>query len=141
MSKKTVVVSGGFDPVHAGHVRMILAASDMGDVIVVANSDMWLERKKGYSFMSFDQRSEILRAFKGVVDVVQAQDDDDTVCTNLIELKPDIFANGGDRKSDNTPEVKVCELLGIEMKWNVGGGKIQSSSSLVEKQKVKAVNE
>tara|TARA_B100000700_G_C14740017_1_gene712563 strand:- start:143 stop:568 length:426 start_codon:yes stop_codon:yes gene_type:complete len=141
MSKKTVVVSGGFDPVHAGHVRMILAASEMGDVIVVANSDMWLERKKGYSFMSFDQRSEILRAFKGVVDVVQAQDDDDTVCTNLIELKPDIFANGGDRKSDNTPEVKVCELLGIEMKWNVGGGKIQSSSSLVEKQKVKAVNE
>ena len=141
MSKKTVVVSGGFDPVHAGHVRMILAAAEMGDVIVVANSDMWLERKKGYSFMSFDQRSEILRAFKGVVDVVQAQDDDDTVCTNLIELKPDIFANGGDRKSDNTPEVKVCELLGIEMQWNVGGGKIQSSSSLVEKQKVKAVNE
>ncbi len=138
MSKKTVVVSGGFDPVHAGHVRMILAAAEMGDVVVVANSDMWLERKKGYSFMSFDQRSEILRAFRGVVDVVQAQDDDDTVCTNLIELKPDIFANGGDRKSDNTPEVKVCELLGIEMQWNVGGGKIQSSSSLVEKQKIKA---
>tara|TARA_R100000005_G_C4895037_1_gene139950 strand:+ start:56 stop:481 length:426 start_codon:yes stop_codon:yes gene_type:complete len=141
MSKKTVVVSGGFDPVHVGHVRMILAAAEMGDVIVIANSDMWLERKKGYSFMPFDERAEILRGFKGVVDVVQGQDDDDSVCPNLIELRPDIFANGGDRKSNNTPEVKVCELLGIEMQWNVGGEKIQSSSSLVEKQKVKGTNE
>ena len=71
--------------------------------------------------MPFDERAEILRGFKGVVDVVQGQDDDDSVCPNLIELRPDIFANGGDRKSNNTPEVKVCELLGIEMQWNVGG--------------------
>jgi D-beta-D-heptose 7-phosphate kinase/D-beta-D-heptose 1-phosphate adenosyltransferase len=131
--RKTIMVSGGFDPIHVGHVRMILEASKHGDVIVVANSDDWLYRKKGYIFMAFKERKEILMAIKGVIDVVAVHDDGGTVCSALIEHEPTYFANGGDRKQDNTPEKIVCEQLGIEMLWNVGGEKIQSSSELVEK--------
>tara|TARA_R100000664_G_C2759774_1_gene149935 strand:+ start:3003 stop:3428 length:426 start_codon:yes stop_codon:yes gene_type:complete len=136
-SKKVVAISGGFDPVHVGHVRMIAAAARMGDVIIIANSDKWLMRKKGYVFMDYDERQEILYNFKGVIDVVEAQDDDDSVCKTLERVKPDIFANGGDRKSDNVPEVALCDKLGIELRWNVGGEKIQSSSELVAKTKNK----
>ena len=130
--RKTVLVSGGFDPVHIGHIRMILDASEYGDVIVVANSDDWLFRKKGFVFMEFDQRAEILAAVKGVIKVSGVDDHDGTVCEAIRRLKPDYFANGGDRKTNNTPEMDVCEELGIEMLWGVGGGKIQSSSTLVD---------
>jgi cytidyltransferase-like protein len=129
--RKIVCVSGGFDPVHVGHVRMIQEAARHGDVIVIANSDAWLKRKKGYIFMDYNQRQEILYAFKGVVDVIEAKDDDGTVCTTLRHINPTIFANGGDRGDTNTPEVDLCNELGIETLWNVGGGKIQSSSDLV----------
>ena len=131
----TVVVSGGFDPVHIGHIRLILAAGEYGDVIVVANSDSWLFRKKGFVFMSWDQRKEILEALKGVVRVEWVDDRDETVCEALSRLKPTYFANGGDRKSNNVPEVQVCEDLGIEMLWNVGGSKAASSTELVNKSK------
>ncbi len=126
------MVSGGFDPIHVGHVRMIRAAAQYGDVIVVANSDKWLFRKKGYNFMSFKERKEILIAIKGVIDVLPVNDDDGTVCSALIKHQPTYFANGGDRKKENTPEKIVCEELGIKLLWNVGGEKIQSSSELVE---------
>ena len=131
VKKKLVAVSGGFDPVHVGHVRMIAEAAKMGDVIVIANSDAWLMRKKGYVFMPWEERQEILYNFKGVIDVVEARDDDGSVCETLDRIKPDIFANGGDRKSDNVPEVVLCEKLDIQLMWNVGGEKIQSSSELV----------
>ena len=69
--KKIVAVSGGFDPIHVGHIRMIKAAASMGDgVVVIANSDNWLIRKKGYAFMPYEQRQEILYNIKGVIDVV-----------------------------------------------------------------------
>ncbi len=141
MRKKIVAVSGGFDPIHVGHIRMIREASEHGDVIVIANSDEWLMRKKGYVFMPWKERAEIIESIKGVAAVFQADDDDDTVTESLLRLKPDIFANGGDRKTDNTPEMKVCDELGIEMIWNVGGGKIQSSSELVAKHKTETKNE
>ena len=132
--RKTVMVSGGFDPVHIGHIRMILEASEHGDVIVVANSDDWLYRKKGFVFMEFDQRAEILASIKGVVKVSGVNDSDTTVCEAIRRLKPDIFANGGDRKKHNTPEQAVCEELGVEMLWGIGGErKANSSSSLVER--------
>ena len=133
--RKIVAISGGFDPVHVGHVRMIKDAARLGDVIIITNSDAWLKRKKGYVFMSWDERQEILAEFKGVIDVIEAWDEDDTVCKTLERVKPDIFANGGDRKGDNTPEVQLCMDLGIELAWNVGGDKIQSSSELVENMK------
>ena len=135
MKKKRIAVSGGFDPVHVGHVRMIQAAAQFGDVIIICNSDAWLQRKKGYTFMSFEERAEILRSFKGVQSVVEANDDDGTVCESLKAIQPDIFANGGDRFNTNTPETQTCKKYAIEMLWGVGGGKIQSSSDLVARQK------
>lgn len=132
--RKTVMVSGGFDPVHIGHIRMILEASEHGDVIVVANSDDWLFRKKGFVFMEFDQRAEILASIKGVAKVSGVDDSDGTVCEAIRRLKPDYFANGGDRQKHNTPEQAVCDELGVEMLWGIGGNnKANSSSDLVER--------
>ena len=82
--------------------------------------------------MPFEERAEILNAVKGVSAVVAVEDIDNTVCEALKKHKPDYFANGGDRKQKNTPEMSVCDSLDIEMLWNMGGGKIQSSSWLVK---------
>ena len=131
MKKKLIAVSGGFDPMHKGHVRMIREASKHGDVVVILNSDDWLERKKGYKFMNFEERSYIAGSIKGVILTSGVDDHDGTVCEALRRMKPDFFANGGDRYDTNTPEMDVCKELGIEMLWNIGGGKEQSSSSLV----------
>lgn len=138
MTKKIVCVSGGFDPIHVGHVRMIQEAAALGDeLIVILNNDNWLMKKKGYVFMPQDQRREIIEGLKGVTRVVftshEPNDKDRSVCRELREIKPHIFANGGDRKPDGdpVPEVLVCDELGIEMVYNVGtGGKMQSSSWL-----------
>ena len=128
------MVSGGFDPVHAGHIRMIREASRYGDVIVIANSDTWLFRKKGFVFMDFPKRVEILNAIKGVVLVDSVDDTDDTVCEAILRHKPTYFANGGDRGKSNTPEQTVCEQIGTVLLWSVGGDeKIDSSSDLVKK--------
>ena len=110
---------------------MIRDAANLGNVIVIANSDDWLMRKKGYIFMPWKERAEILKNIKGVIEVYEAKDADNSVCESLQILRPDVFANGGDRKTNNTPEMDVCNELQIEMVWNVGGGKIQSSSELV----------
>ena len=129
--KKTIMVSGGFDPIHIGHIRMILDAAKHGEVVVVANSDDWLMRKKGYVFMSWEERAEIIGSIRGVVRVEHVDDSDNSVCEAIQRCRPDAFANGGDRKGNNTPEVALCDKLGIDLVWNVGGGKIQSSSKLV----------
>jgi cytidyltransferase-like protein len=134
MKNKIVMVSGGFDPVHVGHIRMITESAQWGSVIVVINSDEWLIRKKGYVFMPWVERAEIIGNIKGVSIVSNVNDADGTVCSALRRHKPDAFANGGDRKKENTPEMKVCEELGIQMLWGTGGAdKPQSSSWLVNK--------
>lgn len=130
----TVMVSGGFDPVHVGHIRMIREASKYGDVVVIANSDEWLFRKKGFVFMEFEKRIEILNSIKGVILVDSVDDTDGTVCEALRRLKPTYFANGGDRGRENTPEMQVCQEIGIELLWSIGGDeKADSSSDLVKK--------
>ena len=132
-SKPTVMVSGGFDPVHVGHIRMILDASQYGDVIVIANTDHWLHRKKGFVFMEWERRAEILNAIKGVILVDSVDDSDGTVCEAIKKLRPTYFANGGDRGKHNTPEQDVCDELGIEMLWSIGGDeKVAASSDLVK---------
>ena len=131
MKNKTIVVSGGLDPIHVGHVNMIQAAAILGDVIIVLNSDAWLKRKKGYVFMPYDERKYLLKQIKGVTEVSAVDDSDGTVCEALRRLKPDMFGNGGDRTSENTPEMSTCQELAIEMIWNLGGKKIQSSSGLI----------
>lgn len=134
MKTKTIMVSGGFDPVHIGHIQMIEEAASWGAVIVVINSDKWLRRKKGYVFMPWKERAHIMGNIKGVSLVTGVDDTDGTVCSALGYHKPDAFANGGDRKKENTPEMDLCDELGIQMLWGVGGtGKPQSSSWLVNK--------
>ena len=134
--KPLIAVSGGFDPVHIGHIRLIRDASRYGDVLVIINSDEWLERKKGYVFMPYKERAEIMGNIKGVRLVTSVDDSDGTVCQALKRHKPYAFANGGDRKTENTPEMDVCEQLGIQMMWAMGGNdKPQSSSWLVNKLK------
>lgn len=134
-----VAVSGGFDPVHVGHVRLFQKAKKLGDkLVVILNNDNWLMAKKGYVFMPQKERKEVLEALAYVDEVVLTKHPknpkDMSVCEELFEIKPDIFANGGDRKLNNIPEVDVCNKIGCKMVFNIGnGGKIQSSSWLVKK--------
>jgi len=110
---------------------MIEAATKSGNVIVILNSDEWLKRKKGYVFMPFEERKYLLQQIKGVHGVTNVNDIDGTVCEALRRIKPDLFGNGGHRTAENTPEVQLCEELGIDMAWELGGEKVQSSSGLI----------
>ncbi len=137
----TVVVSGGFDPIHIGHIEMMQEAKALGDkLIVIVNNDNWLVAKKGFAFMPEQERLAIVKSIKHVDEAVltghEKNPTDMSVCKELEELKPDIFANGGDRKPDGdpVPEVELCNRLGIKLVYNIGkSGKIQSSSDLVKK--------
>ena len=130
----TVMVSGGFDPIHKGHVRMILEAAQYGEVIVVANSDEWLTRKKGKPFMEWKELANIINALRYVDFVLRFDDSDDSACSLLEDLKRSwigkddeiIFANGGDRNSTNNRESKV---EGITFVYGVGGSNKMNSSS------------
>jgi len=139
--KIVVAVSGGFDPIHVGHVRMFEETKKMGDkLVVILNNDNWLKKNMGFVFMPQQERAEIIKNIKWVDNVVftghKPNTNDMSVCAELRKLKPNIFANGGDRKLDNIPEVPVCEEIGCKMVFNVGkGGKIQSSSWLLKKYK------
>ena len=134
---ESVVVSGGFDPLHVGHVKMFQEAAKLASkLIVIVNNDDFLMLKKGYVFMPIDERMEIIKNISVVDKVVKAIDTDLTVCQTLNLLAKEeniiVFANGGDRQSKkDILESTVCKDNQIEMKFNIGGGKIQSSSSLV----------
>lgn len=137
----TVAISGGFDPIHIGHIEMMKEAKDLGDkLVVIVNNDNWLKKKKGFAFMDEKERKAIVEAVRYVDEVILTNHSENTtdmsVCTELENLKPDIFANGGDRKPDGdpVPEVDLCNKLGIKLVYNTGkSGKIQSSSELVKK--------
>ena len=127
-----IMVSGGFDPTHDGHVAMLEEASKIGYVVVALNSDDWLMRKKGKVFMPWEARCYALKSIKFVYDVISFNDDDGTVCEALRLFKPDIFANGGDRTVSNPKEHAVCVELGIKEIFYLGGWKVRSSSDLIK---------
>lgn len=143
-----IILSGGFDPLHIGHVRMIRAAGEMANhVLIGLNSDAWLERKKGYVFMPWEERKEILVAMRDVSFVWDFEDDDIGSACGIIRkavenLRPTsiAFGNGGDRRAEDEmdaqlrKETGVCQELGVDMLWGLGGGKIQSSSALAQRQ-------
>jgi cytidyltransferase-like protein len=137
---KIVLVTGGFDPVHSGHIAYFNAAKDLGDRLVVGiNSDTWLARKKGRAFMPWFERSVIIENLSMVDDVI-AYNDDDGSSVNAIrlvkQLYPNdeiIFANGGDRTSYNIPEMSEKDIV---FKFGVGGtNKANSSSWILEEWK------
>jgi len=148
VSKKVIVaVSGGFDPLHVGHVRLFKAACKLGsELVVVINNDHWLAKKKNHVFMSEKERKEIIEALAGVDRAVISKHPknpkDMSVSKELKKIKPDIFANGADRNEADAADPasslykdeQTCQRLGISMRFNVGqGGKVQSSSWLVDK--------
>tara|TARA_R100001510_G_C7518694_1_gene115124 strand:+ start:29 stop:496 length:468 start_codon:yes stop_codon:yes gene_type:complete len=136
-----IVLSGGFDPMHVGHLRMIQESAKMAEIVIAGvNSDEWLMRKKGYVFMPHEERVEMVQGTRGVSKAMAFDDDDNSACDLLRRVRalwPNFkvaFANGGDRTSDNIPEIPVAEELDVHLIWGVGGGKIQSSSDLVNAQ-------
>ena len=139
--KNVIIVSGGFDPVHKGQIRMFREAANLGhQVIVGLNSDEWLIRKKNKPFMEWEERAEILESCKFVNQVLSMDDSDDTA-SDIIKQVANLyknqdmniyFANGGDRGKGNVPELDVCKDLNVTMLWGIGGGKIQSSSELTK---------
>lgn len=137
--KKIVMVSGGFDPIHIGHIRYMKEAKKLGDkLVVVVNNDNWFKIKGKKVFMPDKERKEIIEALACVDKVIVSghpkNTKDISVCKEIFKIKPDIFANGGDRFADNIPEFKLCNDLGIKMVFNIGrGGKVRSSSLLLKK--------
>ena len=133
--QKIVLVSGGFDPVHSGHISYLEAAKKLGDKLIVGvNSDAWLTRKKGRSFMPITERTTILQNLKMVDGVILFNDDDDSAIEaikNVQKLFPKahvIFANGGDRTDKNIPEMVVEN---VEFVFGIGGEDKKNSSSWI----------
>ena len=135
---RVVIVSGGFDPLHSGHIAHFKAAKELGDLLVVGlNSDEWLTRKKGKPFMPINERLSIIRELK-VVDLALAFRDDDNSSRDLIEKVLElydsdvVFANGGDRTQDNIPEVEqFSDDPRVTFEFGVGGEDKKNSSSWI----------
>ena len=126
---KIVAISGYFDPLHVGHLEYIKLAKKFGDkLVVIVNNDYQSKLKKGKSFMSESDRLEIVKSIIWVDDAIISIDKDGTVCKSIEFIKPDIFANGGDRKNKEIPESKICNKLGIKIIDGIGK-KIRSSSN------------
>ena len=129
-NKIRVAVSGYFDPIHVGHLEYLRMAKELGDsLVVIVNNNYQCKLKKGKHFMDENDRVEIVKALRFVDEVFLSVDKDRTVCKSLEEIKPDIFANGGDRATSEVPETPVCKKFNIKMIDGLGD-KIRSSSSL-----------
>ena len=136
---RVVIVTGGFDPLHSGHIEYFKAAKELGDHLVVGvNSDAWLERKKGKAFMPFEERCAIIKELDCVNEVIGFNDDDDTACAAIFTVLSTvgsqtkvIFANGGDRTKDNIPEMIYND---VEFVFGVGGEDKKNSSSWILKE-------
>ena len=133
---KVIVVSGGFDPIHSGHIAYFKSAKSYGEKLIVAlNSDAWLERKKGKFFMPFNERKAIVSSIKYVDEVIDFEDDKKGSCINALEAikksypnEEIYFANGGDRDGVNIPEMSVS---GVNFLFSVGGDDKKNSSSWI----------
>ncbi len=142
--KKIVIVSGYFNPIHSGHISLFKEAKKLGDeLIIILNNDNQVKMKGSVPFMEENERKVVTESIKYVDHVIVAVDEDGTVCRTIERAHSIfsgegisfIFANGGDRKEGNVPEYNVCGDLQIEMKYNIGGEKSQSSSWLIQKTK------
>ena len=133
--KQIVLVTGGFDPLHSGHIEYFKSAKKLGDKLIVGiNSDEWLARKKGKHFMPFEERCAIIKELEVVDKVIGFDDSDDSACQAIFHTMSTnvgkvIFANGGDRSLEEIPETAVMKKYNIKMIDGLGL-KIRSSSDL-----------
>jgi D-beta-D-heptose 7-phosphate kinase/D-beta-D-heptose 1-phosphate adenosyltransferase len=134
---KIVLITGGFDPLHSGHIAYFKAAKQLGDILVVGvNSDTWLTRKKGSPFMPYKERAEIVRNIVGVDFVIDFNDSDGSAKHALWMVRQSypqdliIFANGGDRTQTNIPEMD-SGIDNVEFAFGVGGENKMNSSSWI----------
>lgn len=136
------IVSGGFDPIHSGHIEYLKAAKDLASMLIVgANSDQWLVNKKGKFFLPIDERLSIIGNLKSVDLALSFEDDERGSAANLIKkvrsMYPDsplIFCNGGDRTSVNIPEMDLVNDSNLTFEFGVGGDTKKNSSSWILKQ-------
>jgi len=140
---KVVLVTGGFDPLHSGHIAYFKAARELGDHLVVGvNSDEWLTRKKGRPFMPFEERAAIIKELECVDEVIGFNDDDDSACKAIGQVLATkgsswtvVFANGGDRTNTTTPEYTTYgNANDVEFVFGVGGEDKKNSSSWILKE-------
>ena len=137
---RVVLVTGGFDPLHSGHIAYFKAARELGDHLIVGvNSDEWLTRKKGRPFMPFEERAAIIKELECVDEVIGFNDDDDSACKAIGQVLATkgsswtvVFANGGDRTNKTTPEYATYgNTSDVEFAWKVGGSNKANSSSWI----------
>ena len=134
---KVVAISGYFDPIHVGHLEYINMAKKLGDkLVVIVNNNYQCELKKGKPFMDEKDRVTIVSNLKNVDEVFLSIDKDKTVCASLEKIKPDIFANGGDRKNYEIPESVICKKYDIKIIDGLGD-KIRSSCDLTGLKEIK----
>ena len=140
---RVVLISGYFNPLHTGHLDYIKAASELGDkLVVIVNNDKQVELKGSKPFMNEFDRMRIVSAVKGVDKAVLSIDEGGSVIETLKAIYNEYavdyffdsmtFCNGGDRTKKNVPEMSTCRELDVTMLWGIGGGKIQSSSWLID---------
>tara|TARA_B000000557_G_scaffold251762_1_gene239327 strand:+ start:290 stop:748 length:459 start_codon:yes stop_codon:yes gene_type:complete len=135
--EKVSLVTGGFDPIHSGHISYFKRAKDLSNYLVVGiNTEEWLTRKKGQYFQSWKERAEIIRHLDMVDAVISWNDEDDSACgaiAKCLEIAQTVvFANGGDRGKDNTPEIdKYDNHPNVQFAWGVGGDDKMNSSSWI----------
>ena len=141
-NKQVALVTGGFDPLHSGHIALLSAARDIGDKVVVGiNSDQWLTRKKGKYLLPADERNLIISSMRQVDRVIEFNDDDDTaveaikLCAKLYPGYQIVFCNGGDRTEGNIPEMdnedNFSDDVNVKYMFGVGGDEKQNSSSWI----------
>jgi cytidyltransferase-like protein len=137
--KKIVLITGGFDPLHSGHIAYLNAARELGDSLIVGvNSDEWLRRKKGQEFMPWEERATIIAALHNVDRVINFDDSDNSAKDAIKKVRaiyPNaqiVFANGGDRTKENIPEMDLLEeMLHLDFVFGVGGEDKKNSSSWI----------
>ena len=135
--EKVSLVTGGFDPIHSGHISYFKRAKDLSNYLVVGiNTEEWLTRKKGQYFQSWKERAEIIRHLDMVDAVISWNDEDDSACgaiAKCLEIAQTVvFANGGDRGKDNTPEIDKYDVHpNVEFAWGIGGDDKMNSSSWI----------
>ena len=136
-NKIRVAVSGYFDPIHVGHLEYLKMAKELGDsLVVIVNNNHQCKLKKGKPFMDQNDRLEIVKALRFVDEVFLSVDQDRTVCKSLEAVRPNIFANGGDRATSEVPETPICKKYNIKMVDGLGD-KIRSSSNLTGLKEIK----